>query len=69
VVLLASTKPSPQEFLETCENLIHKNELGISNLNGFIEGSFLWPTQSQDHLAVPILVDLPILVKESGVEK
>ncbi|MFQ5801995.1 MAG: hypothetical protein ACE5JQ_03745 [Candidatus Methylomirabilales bacterium] len=66
VVLLASARPSPSDFLETCEKLLRENVFGMRNPGNFREGSFLWITQSRDRLAVPLIVDLPVPIKESS---
>lgn len=65
VVLLASTEQSPPNFLATCEKLLQENVFGSSNPSGIIEGSFLWVTQSNDNLSVPMIVDLPVPIKET----
>ena len=66
VILLASTQQSPPDFLATCEKLLHENVFGSSNPSGLIEGSFLWVTKSQDKLAIPMIVDLPVPLKYTG---
>jgi len=66
VVLLASAKSMPTGFHETVEKLLRENILRMDDPTGFKYGSFLWIAESKDHLAVPLLVDIPVHVKAKG---
>ena len=65
VVLLASVRPSASDFLATCEKILSENVFGMSNPDGFKEGSLLWVTESRDQLAVPLIVDLPVPIRKT----
>jgi hypothetical protein len=60
LVVLASARPSPQSFLDTAEKLLRENVFRMNDVNAFHGGSFLWVTQSQDDLKLPLIVDLPV---------
>ena len=62
VVLLGSVRKLPDDFQRTCEGLLRNNVIKMSDPNSFAGGSFLWITESQDILTVPIVVDLPVHV-------
>ena len=68
VVLLASTRPSPSEFLRTVEGLLQRDKVPMQDLSGYIGGSFLWVTESGDDMKVPLIVDLPVSVMEKSNE-
>lgn len=58
--VLASSRQSPKPFLDTVEKLLRDNVFRMNDINDFQGGSFLWVTQSQDHLKIPLIVDLPV---------
>jgi hypothetical protein len=60
LVVLASARPSPKSFLDTAEKLLRQNVFRLDDVSAFHGGSFLWVTQSQDHLKIPLIVDLPV---------
>jgi hypothetical protein len=60
LILLASSRPSPADFLETVEKLVRDNVVRMKDPSAFKGGSFLWVTQSADALQVPLIVDLPV---------
>ena len=68
IVLLGSTEPAPSDFMETVERLLRENVFGISDMSGYYGGSFLWATESRDHLKIPIFTDIPVPLKETGPE-
>jgi hypothetical protein len=61
--VLASARPSPAPFLSTVERLLRENVFGMKDPNAFTGGSFLWVTQSEDSMKIPLLVDLPVPVR------
>ncbi len=65
LVVLASSRPSPQSFLDTAEKLIQENVFRMDDISAFNGGSFLWVTQSQDNMKIPIIVDLPVPIQPS----
>lgn len=60
--LVASQRPGSQPFLDTVERLLRENVCRMEDVNKFIQGSFLWVTQSADDLGTPLIVDLPVPV-------
>lgn len=60
LVVLASARPWPKSFLYTAEKLLRENIFHMDDISAFRGGSFLWVTQSQDYLKIPLIVDLPI---------
>lgn len=63
VTLLASIRPSPTDFKATVERLLKDNVIQMDNPSCFKHGSFLWVTESRDHLAVPLIIDLPVPIQ------
>lgn len=64
VILLASKKRSPKDFIGTCEKLLRDNVFGVDKLEGIIESSFLWICESRDELSIPLLVDMPLAFRK-----
>lgn len=60
--VLASSRPSPQTFIDTVESLLRENVFRMNDISDFMGGSFLWVAQSQDQLRIPLIVDLPVPV-------
>lgn len=48
--LVASQRPGSQPFLDTVERLLRENVCRMEDVNKFIQGSFLWVTQSVSFL-------------------
>jgi hypothetical protein len=62
VLLLASTHPSPADFMATVEKMIREAVVQMKDPSKFTAGSHLWITQSRDDLATPMIVDMPVSV-------
>jgi len=60
IALLASKRQSTEDFQTTCEKLLRENVIKSSNPKGFLGGSFLWISESQDDFKIPLIVDLPV---------
>lgn len=63
MIALASIRQSTQSFSDTCEKLLRENIFRMDNVGAFRGGNFLWFTESDDGLRVPIVVDLPLAVQ------
>jgi hypothetical protein len=63
LVVLASSRPASKSFLDTAEKLLRENVFRMDDVSAFRGGSFLWVTQSQDHLKIPLVVDLPVPIQ------
>lgn len=68
--ILASSRPSPKQFLDTNEKLLKDNIFRYHDISDFIGGCFLWITESPGETKIPMIVDLPApvgLVSDSSI--
>jgi hypothetical protein len=60
LVLLGAARNPPPGFLGTVEGILRRNVFRMSDPRTFQGGSLLWITQSQDAMAVPMIIDMPV---------
>lgn len=69
IVLLASTERASSDFLQACEKIIKESVVVVSNPLAIskTETSLLWIIKSKRQVKVPIIVDLPVKLKDSTI--
>ena len=63
MILLASARRSPADFLATVEGILRDNVFRLDDPANFSSGFLLWVTESTDELHVPLIVDLPVPIE------